>query len=51
MSSANVTPSYKWRKQILHVIAYDDTARSAVIAAAAQIDAITRTDGDDAFIS
>lgn len=59
ISSQNVSPPYVWRKQILHVLAYDETARAAVIQAAMQIDPsiradtilyVTRTDGEDAFI-
>ncbi len=58
-STANVQPPWQWNKQILHVIAYDDVARDAVVQAAMNIDAgvrgdtvlyITVTDGDDAFI-
>lgn len=60
MSSRNVDPPWRWRKQILHVLAYDDVARPAVLDAAAQLDAgvhadasilyVTTTDGNDAFI-
>lgn len=59
VSSRNVDPPWRWRKQILHVLAYDDVARQAVLDAAAQIDAgvrgdtilyLTTTDGNDAFI-
>lgn len=59
VSSMNVNPPWQWRKQILHVLAYDDAARLSVIEAASQIDAgvrgdtilyITTTDGNDAFI-
>jgi hypothetical protein len=59
VSSANVDPPWRWRKQILHVLAYDDVARQAVLDAAAQLDAgvrgdtilyLTTTDGNDAFI-
>lgn len=59
VSSQNVDPPWRWRKQILHVLAYDDVARQAVLDAAAQIDAgvradtilyLTTTDGNDAFI-
>jgi len=59
ISSQNVDPPWRWRKQILHVLAYDDVARQAVLDAAAQIDAgvrgdtilyLTTTDGNDAFI-
>ncbi len=59
VSTQNVNPPRAWQKQILHVIAYDDVAKQAVIDAAAtiapQIRAdtilyITVTDGDDAFI-
>lgn len=59
VSSMNVNPPWRWRKQILHVLAYDDVARQAVIDAAAQIDSavrgdtilyITTTDGNDGFI-
>lgn len=60
VSSQNVQPPWQWRKQILHVLAYDDVAKQAVIDAAMNhIDAgvradtilyITTTDGDDAFI-
>ncbi|MDX2015195.1 MAG: hypothetical protein SFW67_33690 [Myxococcaceae bacterium] len=59
VSTQNVNPPYRWRKQILHVLAYDDVARQAVLDAAAQLDAgirgdtilyLTTTDGNDAFI-
>jgi hypothetical protein len=59
VSSRNVNPPHRWRKQILHVLAYDDVARQAVLDAAAQLDAgvradtilyLTTTDGNDAFI-
>ena len=59
VSSRNVDPPWRWRKQILHVLAYDDVARQAVLDAAAQLDAgvrgdtilyVTTTDGNDAFI-
>lgn len=59
VSTQNVNPPWQWSKQILHVLAYDDVAKQAVIDAAAQIDAgvrgdtilfITTTDGNDAFI-
>lgn len=59
VSTQNVNPPWQWNKQILHVLAYDDVAKQAVIDAAAQIDAgvrgdtilfITTTDGNDAFI-
>lgn len=59
VSTANVQPPWQWNKQILHVLAYDDVARDAVVQAAMNIDAgvrgdtilyITVTDGDDAFI-
>lgn len=59
VSSQNVDPPWRWRKQILHVLAYDDVARQAVLDAALQIDAgvrrdtilyVTTTDGNDAFI-
>ncbi|MGV3623295.1 MAG: hypothetical protein ACO1OB_20920 [Archangium sp.] len=59
VSTMNVNPPWQWNKQILHVLAYDDVAKQAVIDAAAQIDAgvrgdtilfITTTDGNDAFI-
>lgn len=59
ISSQNVNPPYRWRKQLLHVIAFDDVARQAVVDAAATVDAqvradtilyVTVTDGDDAFI-
>ncbi|MCA2977958.1 MAG: hypothetical protein INH41_25160 [Myxococcaceae bacterium] len=59
VSSQNVNPPWRWRKQILHILAYDDVARQAVLDAAAQLDAgvrrdtilyVTTTDGDDAFI-
>lgn len=59
VSTQNVNPPYRWRKQLLHVLAYDDVARQAVLDAAAQLDAgvrgdtilyLTTTDGNDAFI-
>lgn len=59
VSTQNVNPPWQWNKQILHVLAYDDVAKQAVIDAAAQIDPsvradtilfITTTDGNDAFI-
>jgi hypothetical protein len=59
ISSQNIDPPWRWRKQILHVLAYDDVAKQAVLDAAAQLDAsvrgdtilyLTTTDGNDAFI-
>jgi hypothetical protein len=59
LSSQNVNPPWRWRKQILHVLAYDDVARQAVLDAAAGISPsvradtilyVTVTDGQDAFI-
>jgi hypothetical protein len=59
LSTANVAPSDKWTKQILHVFAVSQENANAVRAAWQSIDAGTRadtivlvtvTDGDDAFL-
>ena len=59
LSTQNVTPADAWKKQILHVLAYDQQHRDAIGQAYALIPAATRadtivmvtvTDGADAFV-
>jgi hypothetical protein len=59
LSTQNVKPVHAWQKQILHVLAYDNQHRDALLSAYPQLPAairadtlvmITVTDGADAFV-